>query len=75
MENKLGCCGLNCEICPVFVATANCDSTLKEKIAKEWSKLYEDYLEKPLEPKDINCAGCHSKNTCRLQNLPNEKVL
>jgi hypothetical protein len=63
MENKLGCCGLKCEECPVFIAAAINDKELKAKIVKEWSLLYADYLEKPLEPKDINCEGCHSENT------------
>lgn len=79
MENKLGCCGLNCQICPVFVATANGDEALKEKTATEWSKLYADYLKKPLEPKDINCAGCQSENTfvgcrtCQMRKCCSEK--
>ncbi len=37
---KLGYCGLNCEDCPVFVATANNDNGLRQKTAIEWSKLY-----------------------------------
>ena len=45
---KLGCCGLNCEECPVFIATLKNDKELKAKSAKEWSTLYADYLVKPL---------------------------
>jgi flavodoxin len=49
-------CGLNCEECEAFVATKNNDGPLKEKVAKNWSKLYGIKV----EPKDISCAGCKS---------------
>ncbi len=63
MENKLGCCGLNCEECPVFIATVKNDAELKAKIVEEWSLLYADYLKKQLESEDITCEGCQSENT------------
>ena len=28
-----GCCGLNCEECPVFIATVNDDDALRQKTA------------------------------------------
>ncbi len=62
-EVIIGCCGLNCAECPVFIATAKNNSKLKRTTANEWSTRYEDFLEKPLEPKDINCTGCYSKAT------------
>jgi hypothetical protein len=79
MENKLGCCGLNCEECPVFIATLKNDKELKAKSAKEWSTIYADYLVKSLEPEDINCEGCHSENafvgckTCEIKKCCGEK--
>ncbi|NPE30966.1 DUF3795 domain-containing protein [Methanococcoides sp. SA1] len=62
-KNNLGCCGLNCEECPVFIATANNDDKLRQKTAEEWSKLYAEYLEKDLTLKDMNCKGCWSESS------------
>jgi len=64
---KLGYCGLNCEDCPVFVATANNDNGLRQKTARDWSKLYaaqlSEYLGKnSLSPGDMNCRGCQSES-------------
>ena len=64
MESKLGYCGLDCEECPVFIATVNDDVSLRQKTAVEWSRLYADFLPKPLESKDMNCRGCHSQTDC-----------
>ncbi len=75
----LGYCGLNCEECPVFIATANNDNSLREKTAVEWSKLYANFLPKPLEPSDMTCRGCHSKNnflgctSCPIRKCSSEK--
>ena len=60
----LGYCGLNCEDCSVFIATANNDNNLKQKTAKEWSKLYAEYLGKnSLKQEDMNCNGCRSESS------------
>ncbi|MCJ7630946.1 DUF3795 domain-containing protein, partial [Candidatus Bathyarchaeota archaeon] len=82
MENRFGCCGLNCEECPVFVATTDNDYNLRQTSAKEWSVLYADYLGKALEPSDINCKGCHSEYTsfigcinCPIKQCCSEKSL
>jgi hypothetical protein len=65
MEAGLACCGLNCDKCPVFIATANDDDTLRQKTAKEWLCLYADILKEigihELKPEDINCNGCRSE--------------
>ncbi len=63
----LGYCGLNCEECPVFVATANNDNGLRQKTAREWSKLYAGQLveysgKNSLSPEDMNCSGCQSES-------------
>ena len=60
---NMGCCGLICKDCPVFVATVNNDDGLRQKTAEEWSKLYADYLGKDLKADDINCKGCWSEHT------------
>ena len=57
-----GCCGLNCEDCPVFRATINDDNNLRQETAQEWAKLYAEYIGKDdLKPEDMNCAGCQSE--------------
>ena len=53
-KNNLGCCGLNCKECPVFIGTVNNDDKLRQKTAEEWSKLYAEYLGKDLNPEDMN---------------------
>ena len=61
---KLGYCGLNCEVCPVFIAKANNDDELRQKTALEWSSLYDDYLGKgALTKEDINCSGCRAEQS------------
>jgi len=62
LANQLGCCGVNCAECPVFIATANDDASLRQTTAVEWSKLYANFLPKPLQPSDMNCKGCHSQD-------------
>jgi len=43
------------------VATANDDAELKVETAREWSKLYAEYLGgQVLKPEDMNCRGCQS---------------
>ena len=50
-------CGLDCEKCDAFIATANNDDVLRAKIAEQWSKEYGAQM----KPEDINCTGCKSK--------------
>ena len=63
-EQDLAYCGLNCNKCPVLIATANNDDVLRQKTAKEWSDLYAEILSKvgiyDLKSEDINCRGCRS---------------
>ena len=55
-DKKYGICGIDCSKCPAYIATINDDNVLREKTAKEWSKLYGLNL----KPEDINCLGCHN---------------
>lgn len=78
--NRLGCCGLNCEECPVFTATVKNDNNLRQTTAVEWSKLYAGFLKKPLELSDMSCEGCHSKSivftgcsSCPIRSCCSEK--
>lgn len=56
-KQKFGYCGLNCEDCPVFIATINNDDDLRRETAKEWSERYAPFLEKELRPEDMYCSG------------------
>lgn len=58
---SLGYCGLNCEDCPVFIASTNDDDRLRQKTAIEWSGLYAEFLGSELKPEDMNCRGCRSQ--------------
>lgn len=76
----LGYCGLNCEECPVFIATADDDNILRQKTAKEWTKLYSRFLGKELQPEDMHCMGCRSEASlfigcanCPIRNCSREK--
>ena len=61
-ERQLGYCGLDCAVCPVFIAARNNDTPLKIKTAEEWSKLYAEYLGgNSLAVEAMNCSGCQSK--------------
>lgn len=61
--SALGYCGLNCEDCPVFIATVNDDNNLRLKTARGWSSLYAEFLGKDgLKSEDMNCRGCRSES-------------
>ena len=54
-DNKfIAYCGLDCEKCEARIATINNDEKLREKVAKEWSKLNGIEITKDM----INCEGC-----------------
>jgi len=50
----LAMCGLDCAVCPAFVAYQTNDQALRAKTAAEWSKAFKVEL----APEDINCVGC-----------------
>ena len=54
MTKMLSMCGLDCAVCPAFVAHKTDDQTLREKTAAEWSTQF--HVE--IKPADINCVGC-----------------
>jgi hypothetical protein len=64
-ELALGYCGLDCERCPVFVATVKNDNALRRETAEQWSKLLGEYLaarlgRSQLDPSEMTCHGCRS---------------
>ncbi len=63
-EPEFAYCGLDCNKCPILIATASNDNLLREETAKAWSDLYSNILSDMgignLKPEDINCNGCRS---------------
>lgn len=41
MNQRIGCCGLDCEKCDARIATITNDNALREKTAALWTKLNE----------------------------------
>ena len=66
-DQALAYCGLNCERCPVLIATVRNDDQLRQKTAEEWSRLYAEILESfgmsGLKPEDMRCSGCRSEGS------------
>ena len=54
MKKLISYCGLDCEKCDARMATLNNDNSLREKVAKLWSKM--NGVEITAEM--INCEGC-----------------
>ena len=54
MNMIVGSCGIICTECPAFIAYRTDDQELREKTAKEWSKMHGAAI----EAVDINCVGC-----------------
>lgn len=56
VKNLIAYCGLDCEKCEAYIATQNNDDKLRQKVAKDWSKL--NGIE--IIPEMINCDGCRA---------------
>ena len=63
-EQKTAYCGLNCETCPILIATITNDNILRQKVFREWSEHYREYFKDQgmpgLKPEDMSCRGCRS---------------
>jgi hypothetical protein len=77
---------MNCQKCPIFIATERDDESLRQKTAIEMANLYADILETfgidSLTPEDINCLGCRSEigrffgcERCSIRQCCREKSL
>jgi hypothetical protein len=70
-------CGLNCDECPVFLATSVDDDAARTQVAEEWSKKFQWNL----APSDINCDGCKTMGgrtfgycrECRIRECGSER--
>ncbi len=56
MKTMIAYCGLNCETCDAYLATVHDDPALREKTAREWSRL--NGVE--ITPDQIRCEGCRA---------------
>ena len=54
MGKKIAYCGLDCAECDAYKATQNNDQMLREKVAVEWTKMYNFAF----TPDMINCTSC-----------------
>ena len=67
-------CGLKCKECPIFIATATNDDSMKIKLAKEYSTEGCTF-----NKEDMTCFGCHSEQIkdskmcgdCKIRNCTN----
>lgn len=57
MTSKISLCGLDCSICPAFIAYKTNDQSLRIATAKKWA---EEYHAPDIKPEEINCTGCLS---------------
>lgn len=54
MEKLLAACGLDCLVCPAYIAAKTNDDELRKKTAIEWTKEFGF----DATPEMINCHGC-----------------
>ena len=79
MNDLIGCCGLDCEICDARIATLPNDNALREKTAALWTRLNGVTI----TPEMINCTGCRVAGAktpfcdklCPIHNCVREKGL
>jgi hypothetical protein len=56
MNEMLAYCGIRCDACPAYTATAADSDEMRRNTAAEWSKLYRA----DIKPEQIHCRGCRS---------------
>jgi hypothetical protein len=79
MEKMIAFCGLDCAVCPTFLATREDNDEKRKQVAEQWSKEYKAEF----KPEDINCDGCLSGNgrlfryckVCEIRACGQEKKL
>lgn len=70
MEAMIAYCGLDCSQCPAFLATRNNDDAAREKVARDWSRLFG----MELKPEQINCDGCRSESERKIGHCSDCKI-
>jgi hypothetical protein len=56
MAKIISYCGLDCSVCPAYLAARKDDPELRTNTAAQWSKIYQA----DIKPEDVFCQGCHS---------------
>ena len=56
MAEKIALCGLDCLVCPAYIATQEDDDEKRQKTAAQWTKMFGHEV----SPGEINCDGCTS---------------
>lgn len=84
MNRHIAYCGLNCEGCPIYLATRETDPELQEDMRKSIAELCFDEYGMTLQPEEItDCDGCRSVNgrlfsgcrNCEIRKCAMEKLL
>ena len=57
-RSPIGCCGLHCGMCDIYIASTTSDDKRKAKLAVKLSK----QLGKKLTPDNVHCWGCWANN-------------
>ena len=53
-STNFGACGIDCQTCEARIATEKNDDLLREKVAKEWSAMFQA----DIKTENIHCSGC-----------------
>lgn len=67
MADLIAYCGINCDTCPLYIATINNDEAMKKEILLKYEKLYN----RSFEIKEMECYGCKSGMKFSLSNACN----
>lgn len=62
MQICLGACGLVCNCCEAYKATAADDKAKLEKLAAHWRDIYQN---PDITAETVRCRGCMSEGGCR----------
>jgi hypothetical protein len=54
MEKLIAICGLDCAVCPAYIAYTTNDDALRAKTAEQWAKEYGAEI----SPEKVNCVSC-----------------
>lgn len=59
MDKWLACCGLQCDTCPIHLATLEQDEHMRQTLRKRIAKVCREEYDLQVDPLDINdCDGC-----------------
>ncbi len=76
-RSPIGCCGLHCGMCEIYIASTTSDEKRKAKLADRLSK----EMGKKISPDNVHCWGCWANNRncwgkkCNFRKCSNEKGL